>query len=733
MQDSEEMQFERLAIEIRILILSLLPAKDLVMFRLISKTYLALVEDEFIWKNLFKKDFNYHFGTLEILTNTQKINWQHQYKVARQNLPWPYPMNDRIASQLNPESIERQMGIAAHLYGMNFLDKMSLAIQDSDSRKVIKLIRNGFTLLKRNFLFACVLTCPPFILELLIAAVPDFGNSRYALDALEQACICNNKIALATLLAQNPTIDFTHLMNLALRHGDTDLVKIVMHYEPKLDSSYILSLIANKSGSFAEISNFPFWDGLDFNPPSETSHFEQPLFQAMANALSDIKEVNKVIWLISKGANPSNLCKSAPNLLVVPLLFKFFDQLNELDKIKSSGIEPILENLLKNYVDIELKDNDGSSALHYAIETLACTQLKLVLPILKKYQARFDTINNESQTPLHTFFMQNFRSVESILNPKDYEAVLSMLLSQNSLAATDKHGSTPLDFAIEDNVSVLPSLVQRKLIPVDYRDQEGNGLLHLIAMHWIPLSDIKKNRGHYPSAVGQLLTQFTALQISRVHLDMKIKELIWLGIDVEKTNTSGKTPLQVAVAGNTQVIEALLANGATFDMLSDTHDDQIITSPFTICKKFATAVEEKSSVLGVLMPSLFYKPSIKQDLINDTLKTVLGVRLIFNYLSDESKMNIKKTFLIKSILGCSNLTFDVCRDIAILAREGRAFTLDSKDILHLLEVYIDKCSNRDVDNLDYSDVLMQAISMKQDYLESINADNSHTQQNHNKN
>ena len=109
----------------------------------------------------------------------------------------------------------------------------------------------------------------------------------------------------------------------------------------------------------------------------------------------------------------------------------------------------MVEWLLKNGANVEVKTIDGFTAMHHILSqhpTLEFFKTKAIVDLLIQYKANIDAQSKDGSTPLHRA-AQNYRA----------NIIVNLLLTKGAdIRILDKHGKTPLEIAKgQKNVQLL--------------------------------------------------------------------------------------------------------------------------------------------------------------------------------------------------------------------------------------------------------------------------------------
>ncbi|KAJ6652778.1 hypothetical protein lerEdw1_010632 [Lerista edwardsae] len=130
----------------------------------------------------------------------------------------------------------------------------------------------------------------------------------------------------------------------------------------------------------------------------------------------------------------------------------------------SKGLTECLTVLLTHAAEVNLVNDDGSTALHLA--TIACQPQ--CVKVLLQHGANVDCVDGQNRTPLHWAALSGCAS--SVMLLCDQEAILDEV---------DNSGRTPLMFAAQENFPAICSQLLQQGAKVDLFDKDGKTALIL--------------------------------------------------------------------------------------------------------------------------------------------------------------------------------------------------------------------------------------------------------------
>ena len=200
-----------------------------------------------------------------------------------------------------------------------------------------------------------------------------------------------------------------------------------------------------------------------------------------------------------------------------------------------SGSEEDAMNYIKNpKININFKDNDGSTALHYAC---LWGYLELVDALVKR-GADINIRGTDQQTPLHVACIHN--------NDNNVSIVKILLDNGADINAKNTDGRTPLHEACYNGDMDLALFLMDSGADIHWINDYKQTLLHRASFNGpVDLVKILIDKGidiHFKDAQNM-----TALHIACGKGNMEIAiALIDMGADISAKDIAGRTPLQIA-------------------------------------------------------------------------------------------------------------------------------------------------------------------------------------------
>jgi uncharacterized protein len=242
----------------------------------------------------------------------------------------------------------------------------------------------------------------------------------------------------------------------------------------------------------------------------------------------------------------NNMLKPEKGLAYLDLLLKQGVDLNAKDKEGTTPVllaierhkEEYLKFLLENGADANETDGGGNSAFYHAVVNL---QEPKLYDLLAQYASpSFEQVNKEGESLLAGFLRMLEGSSERQLQL--LEKMIQAGADFNQTALYYGQPKSGLAWVAEKSVDVLKVVLAGGKVDINGQDSAGNTLLHLVCAYNI---------------------NFEQEQAKNTY--RKVKLLIENGADVNKTNDRDETPLMLASKDNLKVktVELLLENKAT--------------------------------------------------------------------------------------------------------------------------------------------------------------------------
>jgi len=298
------------------------------------------------------------------------------------------------------------------------------------------------------------------------------------------------------------------------------------------------------------------WEGIEVSDDVKAL-IEKCMEKRKEDRFQNFEEVVKFIEKLLEGGNVT-LGPSPGEPIDTNLLKKMKNWSQEkkneefLAAIRTKNLERA-NTLLKAGAEVDCKDEEGNTALHYAASS---GQLEFV-ELLIKNGIDPDLINNKIETALHK------------ASEKGYADIIKFLINHGAAPnAKNKKGETPLHYAThKGKVDVIKTLIELGADPNSKR-KNGNTPLHTAAS----IGDVKAIKvlielGADPNANAQ--KGWTPLHEAASNGQAEaIKVLVKLGADPNTKGKSlfnklGNSPLHVAAfKGKVEAVKALLELGA---------------------------------------------------------------------------------------------------------------------------------------------------------------------------
>ncbi len=272
----------------------------------------------------------------------------------------------------------------------------------------------------------------------------------------------------------------------------------------------------------------------------------------------------------------------------------------------SNGHEAVVSILLENGADVNAKNNDGSTPLHYAIQfgasgnghesVVSCFGNENIVSLLLENGANVNAKNDFGSTPLHTacffghesivlFLLEEGADIEAkceggqtplhYASENGHKAIVSLLLEKGAKvnAKSDADGQTPLHSASRSGHKAIVSLLLEKGAEVNAKsDADGHTPLHSASRsgHEAIVS-LLLEKGAEVNAKSDADGQTPLHSASRSGHEAIVSSLLEKGADVNAKDDTGWTPLHKAgYNGHEAIISLLLEKGADVNAKDDT-------------------------------------------------------------------------------------------------------------------------------------------------------------------
>ncbi len=252
----------------------------------------------------------------------------------------------------------------------------------------------------------------------------------------------------------------------------------------------------------------------------------------------------------------------------------------------------IIELLLKQGADTELKAKNGYTAFHYAAESSAKNEE--IFKILLKYNANIEARTNHGYTPLLLAVIQNtFYYANSIYTPK---ALINLGADKN---AVNNEGKTALHLAIEVRSEPLVHYFIEQQADIEEKDKNGiTPLLAAANKGWseiIPFL-IEKNA----DITATDIKGRSALHIATEKQDEKTAlVLLEQNIDINAVDNEGETPLHYAATKQAKDVAFLLQHGANTEIKNNVGNTPICNSVTNLTENTFTFLADNGANLSV--------------------------------------------------------------------------------------------------------------------------------------
>ncbi|WP_456444702.1 ankyrin repeat domain-containing protein [Thiolapillus sp.] len=280
--------------------------------------------------------------------------------------------------------------------------------------------------------------------------------------------------------------------------------------------------------------------------------------------------------------------KATPTLLslVFSVFLVFPAMASDVAEAGSYGNLRVLQRAVEKGESLEVRDEDGSTALNNAV---TFGKLKAV-SFLLEHGAQIHTRDSDGSTPLHNL---------TVFEKKQDVDIARLLLSHGAdLNARDKDGSTPLQLAVSWGRTSLANFLldyaqahgikDAHGVPLlEHKDADGSTLLHdavsvalkrqqemvkLLLAHGANVN-AQDDDGSTPLAMLTPLKSGSDIEVAKLLLEK--------GADINTKDSDGDTPLHDAVMnGRDDLVSLFLKRGA--DVHARNHDGK--TPLFWVCE-----------------------------------------------------------------------------------------------------------------------------------------------------
>jgi len=300
----------------------------------------------------------------------------------------------------------------------------------------------------------------------------------------------------------------------------------------------------------------------------------------------------------------------------------------------------IVNFLLSKGSNIDIQDENGSTALHFACNN---GNMELV-KILVTNGANINIDDNYNSTPLHFAILRN-------------EDIFKYLVENGAdINKMTKLKTTPVHFAVFMNkLGIVKYLVQTKGVSINFKDMSGDTLLHL-AVRTKNLEMVKffVEKGHATDIVNiikqnpiDIAEQEILKLIKRIEEGEKVEEVeIKATIDIYeylKKDINGDTLLHLAVRiKNLEMIKFFVEKGYDVNIKNNKGKTPI---ELTNNKKIIELLSKKNHNVGNKYLEFLNKVISK----NDYDKGIIMCKSVFEKLTSEEKKYITSELLLTAV------------------------------------------------------------------------------------
>eukprot|EP00092_Neocalanus_flemingeri_P015085 GFUD01016296.1.p1 GENE.GFUD01016296.1~~GFUD01016296.1.p1 ORF type:complete len:368 (+),score=151.48 GFUD01016296.1:51-1154(+) len=209
--------------------------------------------------------------------------------------------------------------------------------------------------------------------------------------------------------------------------------------------------------------------------------------------------------------------------------------------------------LLSAGAQISLVNKDGWTSFHLAVRT---GDLSLLSCLLQTDPQCWKTVSKNGRTPLHTACLAGLVHVVRLLLQLDTGGGLHV-------HSADSCGSTPLmDAARGDHLACIQSLLARQGVDLSAEDRMGRRVVQVAAQAGA-VTVLEYLKDECGVVVGEGGTMHCAAREGQTDV---VQRLISWGVEVDKRDNEGRTPLFLSVSGqHAETSRVLLEAGASPD------------------------------------------------------------------------------------------------------------------------------------------------------------------------
>lgn len=361
------------------------------------------------------------------------------------------------------------------------------------------------------------------------------------------------------------------------------------------------------------------------------------------------KATNKEIFLkiLAKGANineyseddDNSLLHSAVNCTNESAILFFIKNGIDINRMNRSGATPLIllaekekwfnydiaEILLENGANINLKNNDGNSALHYLVRD-KIENVELLL----KYDADVNIVNNDNETPILT----------AVLYGGKQEVIELLIRYKADINIANNSGKTPLFYAIEKNNLDIAKILILAGADATIKDLEGNSAykLALINNYKNIYSLIEKNIIQNKTDDNNIEELFMR---ACKNGNFGVVEMLISknNLDITYVDDDGRTPLHyVARIGKVSIGEFLIKQGININYRDKFEQTAL---------HFATSARQKNMVELLIKNGADLEAKDKDGITpihfivnrgqDDILKTVIEAGISSEYMTNKGE------------------------------------------------------------------------------------------------
>lgn len=249
------------------------------------------------------------------------------------------------------------------------------------------------------------------------------------------------------------------------------------------------------------------------------------------------------------------------------------------------NLEKTFLRLLKNTININLKNNDSLALIHYA-----CQREKFIyVNYLLEQKADVNILDEESNTPLHWTLDSELKTDHNFYNSQKYNKknshkspIVSLLLTYGALNQPNIQNVTPLQLACREKFFDIIDLLLDKRSKVNIKNKYHDTLLHLIIVdkHYRRKTDDSYksyyNYYEYKDEYHRYNNEYDTndedededeYDTDDHNISVRIEKFLKLGVNVNDINIEGDSALHLACEkGYSTTIDLLLKFGADVNL-----------------------------------------------------------------------------------------------------------------------------------------------------------------------